>query len=480
MKTKIFSLCMIAALMASCAKEEEKQKPVDLRFKVEDKYELAAQNPEQIQFVVKSSDPWNVDSYNPEWCEITPSQGEAGEKYTVGVQYANNDELDDRIDTLVIKSGYWTGKWVTVLQKGIAYMTVTDCTEELSETGASAKLDVKSNQKWSAAVSEGTSWITITSGATGEFDGSVLFSVSENKGEARTGYISVYDRHNVEMYKILIRQKGLILTPAVSEIRVYADVVRYELEVESNAEWYVEKDNKDQEWYNFAQTQYSGNATMVIELGRNESTSMIRNASFTISTVKQEGVEPIIRTIELKQAYSPVPVMHKFDQNEFNLWSLNRGSVTVTDGGFLFSGDSRLIAEDLEMGEYRFHISSMTPTSYACMYYIASDWETELRWHLDAANKTTDFSTRPSVGSLPQVPIEPGEHTVTMSFTEAGDGYTCLKWILDGETLYTQNTTDCDQLKSFIWGDSFIIIFGSGQGEVLYDYYEFVPAVVWN
>ena len=82
---------------------------VDLRYRAEDSYSLPWESPEAFSFLVKSTDPWTVRSYNPDWCTITPAEGEGNpvineaETFTVTVQYKDNAQLDDRVDTLEIK-----------------------------------------------------------------------------------------------------------------------------------------------------------------------------------------------------------------------------------------------------------------------------------------------------------------------------------------------------------------------------------------
>ena len=96
------------SLLQGCD-DSEAEKWVDLRYRVEDSYLVEAKNPEPVSFQVKSTDPWEVFG-KYDWYTISPSTGEAGETYTVTVTCKENTELDDRIDTLNIKSDYWTGK----------------------------------------------------------------------------------------------------------------------------------------------------------------------------------------------------------------------------------------------------------------------------------------------------------------------------------------------------------------------------------
>ena len=216
---------------------------VDLRYRVEDSYSLPSTSPEAFSFLVKSTDPWTVRSYNPDWCTIDPAAGEGNpvindaETYTVTVQYADNTELDDRVDTLEIKSDYWVGKLVRVYQKGIAYLDVKDDEQslEISKAGGELTFNVQANQDWSTKVIEGAEWLAIKSGETGSLDGSVTLTVGENTGEKRYGAISVLDRHGEERVVVKVTEDGVQLDPATFEIRAEYNQGVYELEVVSNA-----------------------------------------------------------------------------------------------------------------------------------------------------------------------------------------------------------------------------------------------------
>ena len=109
--------------LQSC-KDDEPIKWVDLRYKAADSYTIAASGEETVSIQVKSTDPWIVYSNHSDWCTISPNQGEANELYDVQITYTPNTSLDDRTDTVTIKSDYWIGKEVSIIQKGIAYLTL--------------------------------------------------------------------------------------------------------------------------------------------------------------------------------------------------------------------------------------------------------------------------------------------------------------------------------------------------------------------
>ena len=144
-----FSLCTLISaswLLQSCNNDDEAMKSVDLRYRVEDSYLREARNPEPISFQVKSTDPWEVFG-KYDWYTISPNKGEAGETYNVTITCKENTNLDDRVDTINIKSDYWTGKKFILTQKGIAYLNV-EGVNMIDQEGNDETFDVLANQKW--------------------------------------------------------------------------------------------------------------------------------------------------------------------------------------------------------------------------------------------------------------------------------------------------------------------------------------------
>ena len=135
---KIVCILAAAALfwgLSSCRqKEPEAIQAVDLRYRAESEYNLAATGAKPFTIVVTSSALWTITSEHPDWCIISDEEGEAspadsvhighGTKTYVRVQYYDNTSLDDRTDKISIQSEDWVGKVITVNQKGIAFLTV--------------------------------------------------------------------------------------------------------------------------------------------------------------------------------------------------------------------------------------------------------------------------------------------------------------------------------------------------------------------
>ena len=286
------------SLLQGCD-DSEAEKWVDLRYRVEDSYLVEAKNPEPVSFQVKSTDPWEVFG-KYDWYTISPSTGEAGETYSVTVTCKENTELDDRIDTLNIKSDYWTGKRFVLTQKGTAYLNV-EGVDMIDQEGNSETFSVLSNQKWTAKVTDGDVWLSIQSGASGEMNGEITVTASPNTGEQRTGIVTIYDRHGKIAREVQCIQDGVLLTPDTPEngkwFAMYEQAQQLTIHVESNAEWEVSKENEaDDTWYHFEKTSFDGSADIVINVDAHEGSS-VRTGIIVLSTKAAEGATPLMKTI---------------------------------------------------------------------------------------------------------------------------------------------------------------------------------------
>ena len=157
----LLAFVTVLPVSQSC-KENEPMKWVDLRYRVDqDSYIVDIKGTETVSFLVKSTDPWEVfGSKREDWYTITPDRGEAGETYTVTITCKENFDLDDRADTINIKSDYWLGKQFLLTQKGTAYLNY-DPVEDIPQDGGSLTISLLANQKWSVELTEGSSWLTL-------------------------------------------------------------------------------------------------------------------------------------------------------------------------------------------------------------------------------------------------------------------------------------------------------------------------------
>ena len=302
-----------SCLLQGCGEQAETLKSVDLRYRVEDAYERPAVNPEPIVFQVKSSDPWEIigEAQAQGWYTISPARGEAGETYDVTITLKENTDLDDREDVISIKSDYWTGKRFSVKQIGTAYLSADDVL--VSSSGGAATISVSTNQKWSAEVTEGTEWLRITAGANGERDGKITVDMTVNTGEQRVGEVSIYDRYDRLAWIAKCTEEGVVLSPAEPADRpwylLWDNAQTLEVEVESNAQWVVQKnDPKNEDWYDITSaTSFSGNGKVTVNIAASDAET-VRTGKVKLSTVVEDGATPLVKYIELRQAPAHKPI----------------------------------------------------------------------------------------------------------------------------------------------------------------------------
>lgn len=378
----LFTFLITFPLFQSC-NDDEAEKWVDLRYKVEDSYLVEAKNPEPFSFQVKSTAPWEVFG-KYDWYTVSPASGEAGKIYNVTISCKENTELDDRIDTINIKSDYWTGKRFVLTQKGTAYLNV-EGVDMIDQEGHSETFSVLSNQKWTAKVTDGNVWLSIQSGTSGEMNGEITVTASPNTGEQRTGIVTIYDRHGEIVREVQCTQDGVLLTPDTPEngkwFAMYEQAQQLTIHIESNAEWEVSKENEaDDTWYHFEETSFTGSADLVINVDEHEGSS-VRTGIIVLSTKANEGATPLVKTVKIKQANPQRAEVHDMNQ--------------VLTGAYYGPGD-------LSVGHYNFYFEPFgnANLSLFIMWKGQADdgGNAELRFHIH--NQKTVLSTRPWNGDV--------------------------------------------------------------------------------
>ncbi|WP_291593395.1 BACON domain-containing protein [Bacteroides sp.] len=481
--THLLWMLSITFFFLGC-QEEEKMEFVDLRYEVADHYEISASNPAPIIFKVKSTKQWNVFSkHAPEWSTITPETGEPDQGFEVSVKYKNNVELDDRIDTIVIKSDYWVGKEVSVLQKGTAYLTLEGLPadgELIPEEGGRANFTIKSNQSWSVKVEKGSEWLSLLSAPSGSMNGDIQVIASPNKGERRSAEVAFYDRKNKLATTAVLTQNGILLDVPSLEIQIPYGKPEWAIEVTSNTDWEIAKDENT--WYSFKdeQTDYSGNQTVYLKLDENES-QFVRSAYVEIKSKGDAGQTPVIRRICIKQGYLPAPVLHEFNASERPNWEFVNGSLEFNNGVTLIGAAPRMMQRSITLGKYEFTVKSMDTGSLLRIFFV--NGSTEIRCHLNAATKTTVFSTAPysPLNGLPaaKTAFDPTkENTVGVELSANSDGFLLIRWTLNGEFL-------CEQIanhEKFIlyFNQPLNIIIDANPGNVTLKSWQYSPLMDWN
>lgn len=506
MKRYLLSFCAALALVSGLGgcqeKEEGPMKWVDLRYRAEDSYSLPWESPEAFSFLVKSTDPWTVRSYNPDWCTITPAEGEGNsvineaETFTVTVQYKDNAQLDDRVDTLEIKSDYWVGKLITVYQKGNAYLDVKDEEQnlEIAKTGGELTFDVSANQDWSAKVIEGSDWLAIKSGATGSLDGSVILTVGENTGEKRYGAVSVLDRHGVERVVVKVIEDGVQLDPATFEVRAAYNQGVYELNVVSNASWKAEKTDDKAQWFTIENPENTGEAVLRIAMNDNGGNSL-RKTSIRIETIAEPGEPVVTREVVLKQAYLQIPQRTIFDDSEMSYWRPDKGvnPVYLGEQGTYFEATTsgsvyaRLYRSDMPMGTHTYRWHSFSADARVRLWWTFGN-NNEIKYNLRGngdGTGYTEISTSPSGPDSDFVNVEgvdmtvPHEMTVKFTPSEINEGYCHVQFILDGVEFQSFDTGD-GAVMECTWMKEIGIYFGCYTGNAICEWYDYTEPFSWD
>lgn len=422
-----------AVFLQSCKDDEEAMKWVDLRYRVDqDAYVVGAKGEETISFLVKSTDTWEVfGSKRENWYQITPETGEAGQTFEVTITCSANTDLDDRMDTINIKSDYWLGKQFTLMQKGIAYLNY-DNVSMISQEAASTTFDVLSNQKWTAEVTEGNVWLSLTSGESGEGDGKITVTATANSGEQRDGIVSIYDRYGKLAQEVTVTQEGVVLNPQAPEngswFVLYEQEQTLTIPVESNAKWAVSKENPaDDDWYEFETTTFEGNAELKVLVSEHTG-SAVRTGTIVLSTIAEEGATPLVKKIRFKQANPKIPVVYE--------------GRTISGAMYGPSG--------LMPGRYNFYLEPLGDANLRLFFIWNGSPYAELRYHI--IGKKTDLSTTPwcsdvfsgHSGVTKNVDTSQS-HVLSLEIQEAvdakGNSWIYTEWILD-DVVIAKATSD--------------------------------------
>ena len=447
-KTILCGSVLLAGAFASC-KKAGPMKWVDLRYIAEDSYTLTATSPEPIRLKVKSTDPWKVYGTESSWCSITPSEGGASELFDVTVQYTENTELDDRLDTLVIQSDYWIGKWIPVRQKGTAYLNIEESGDlNIGQFGGTTQFSIRANQDWGLVKANDAPWLTLIK-TSGHGDANILLAVSaENKGERRFADIDVLNRHDEREQTVRVWQDGVVLTPAQVRMRTTFDAQTLSVKVSSNADWTVGKADTGIGWFEFPQTEFSGDGTLQINLTENTGAS-IRTAEVLLKTKAADGFEQIVKSIVIRQAYNPTPDYYDFDASGLEQWIINgadndKSSCKVVGSCLEIYGAQKVHRYNCAAGNWDFFMKASSAKAQPVIYFQCGDFD--MRWFVDVGAGKTNVTMVDKGNSktfsdfnVPYSSVE--DHKFGIKMTPDKDGWAVFSWVLDDKVLgsYTTN-----------------------------------------
>lgn len=380
--------------ISSCKNDDTTLPYVDLRYNPEDTYTVTASSPQTIEFEVSSTFPWEILSKG-DWHTITPANGDADSIYKVKITCQENTVLDDRIDTLIIKSDHWIGKKVILTQKGTAWLTPSYDTLTVESTAGQSMFSITSNQDWSCEVTQGNDWLSIIDGDKGSINGDVSILLKENQGELRYGIITLFDRHHQKVDQVVVAQNGVLLIPSVDEIRSLYFEGDFTFNVASNSKWKISKSEYDI-WFTIEGEEIrEGSGIVTLHLKENSGVSLRKSEITLMSVSDDESVAPVVKTIILKQACKPAPTIHEFT-GLFPGGSVNSGSLDFIDGDMIVpAGGGRELFTANNFGSnicaHYFRIKEMGAGSYPTIFFVLN-WNTELRFHISTSTGKTDAS----------------------------------------------------------------------------------------
>ncbi|MFI3286722.1 MAG: BACON domain-containing protein [Rikenellaceae bacterium] len=484
---------------------------VDPRYRnLEDSYTLAADGSCEIKFEIKSNMPWQVYNDNAEWCSITPESGDDAETtYEVVVKYEPNEELDDRVDVIYLKSDYWVFKSTTVTQTGIAKLILDHASlDQVHEDGTQEDLTFTfvANQDWSVAPA--VSWIKITSAESGTISGKqdaqveVSFSVDANKGENRSGDIELFDRNGELQASVSVSQAGLVLgayqadsQSESTEFRIestQAEVI--EIDVKSNSQWYVVKADEEVAWYSSsdfplsAESAVDGDKRLSINVD-NYTGSAVRAAKFYLVSINQneDGTPVIAKGITIKQQGN-AKVTYEFENADYQIYT---GALPTyqDDGSLYFSGAGRIMLNNtnsatpigLYEAEYSSAFTAADGVTIMVVYENSSATYAMCNFYAGVHKSTGSASVISAVVSTNIADLDTdAKHTIGINVYEGESGYHSYDWLFDGEIIHSVEGSAV--LNSAYDNNLYNVIVGCtmGTGDAYLHRWFYTPPTDWS
>lgn len=141
------------------------------------------------------------------WITVAPSSGHGNGQVTVTVEANETD--NERTGLLSVAVG-GTVQYVNVVQKGRYFTIDRGPSASLPSKGGTIELGIATNQAWTAAVKNQSSWLAL-SATQGQGDAKLVISAQDNSSlESRTDTI-VFTPANKQGVKLAVKQAGRYL-----------------------------------------------------------------------------------------------------------------------------------------------------------------------------------------------------------------------------------------------------------------------------
>ena len=140
-----------------------------------------------VSVTAQSGCAWQAASESDWISGLTPSSGTGNGE--VNFQVSANSDGSQRVGTIVLNNVR-----VVVSQPGSCAVAISPINQDIPAAGGNGTVSVTAVADCGWMASSPVTWITVTSGATGTGNGTVLFTVAANSGPARNAQIAVGDK----------------------------------------------------------------------------------------------------------------------------------------------------------------------------------------------------------------------------------------------------------------------------------------------
>jgi hypothetical protein len=252
------------------------------------------------QLFVTSSSTWTASvSSSASWCTLVNANGSGNGAITVNV--AANVIAATRVTTVTVTSGTLT-KTVTVTQAAAELIFEVDKTTINATINNSAyRVAVTTNNTWTATVSSGASWCTLTND-NGNGNGTVTVNVAANSTiVTRTAAVTITSGTLTKTINVMQAAAALVLNVDNSAIPAIATAATYPISVTNNSTWTATV-SSGASWCTLTNAGATGNGTVTVNVAENP-TIETRAATVTLTS------GTLTRTVAVMQA-AAAPVLN--------------------------------------------------------------------------------------------------------------------------------------------------------------------------
>ncbi|MDR2584662.1 MAG: Ig-like domain-containing protein [Prevotellaceae bacterium] len=219
------------------------------------------------------------------WLSITEGTGASSGSFTATA--TANVGTSERTGEISVTSGPLT-QTIRVTQEGEGFtLTIDPDNHSFDNTAGNKTFNVTSNANWTATVTDGGSWLSITGASTGSNNGSFTAAATANTGTERTGKITVTGGGVTQT--ISVTQEGVGARLNVSPTDTWHFISAFgetkEFTISSNVNWTI---TCNDDWLKFDHSSGTGDATVNVTALVNPTAS--KSARFATITFTGGGI----------------------------------------------------------------------------------------------------------------------------------------------------------------------------------------------